>query len=449
MGCRLVSDAGTVIRGGSIVRPVGVARADVHIVGERIAAVGLPLDAPGAQLVDATGLLILPGLIDVHVHVREPGATDKEDWLTATRAALAGGVTTILDMPNNDPPTTSADRVDEKLALAAQRAVCDFGVYLGATAENVGLAADLSGTIAGLKIYLGSTTGSLLTDDWSVLYRHLRATPAGIPVVVHAEDEQCLRAFAGSSPIDHNLNRPPICAELAVAHVLAAVRAAGRGAHVAHVSTPEEVTAIAAARRYAPDLTCEVCPHHLFLNADDAIRLGGWGKVNPPLRPESLVSRLWQALPDVDLIATDHAPHTPAQKQCGYAAAPAGFPGLESLLPLLLLAVREGRLTLPRLVELTSAAPARLFRLSGKGRIAAGLDADLVLLDPAAETVVDAEHWETKAKCTPFAAWTLPGRIQGLWRRGERVIEGGVLQVTPGSGRRVQIAVGPASEART
>jgi dihydroorotase len=342
-------------------------------------------------------------------------------------------------MPNNDPPTISADRVYEKLALAEQRAVCDFGVYLGATAENVGLAGELAGRIAGLKIYLGSTTGGLLLDDWSLLYHHLRATPANVPVVVHAEDEQCLRTFAGSSLVDHNQNRPPICAELAVAHVITAARAAGRGAHVAHVSTPEEVAAIAAARRSVPDLTCEVCPHHLFLTASDALRLGGWGKVNPPLRPESLVSRLWQALPAVDLIATDHAPHTSTQKQCGYAAAPAGFPGLESLLPLLLLAVREGRLTLPRLVELTSAAPARLFHLAGKGAIAAGLDADLVLLDPAAETVVDAERLETKARGTPFAAWTLPGRIEGLWRRGERVIEGGGLQVEPRSGRRVRL----------
>jgi dihydroorotase len=343
-------------------------------------------------------------------------------------------------MPNNDPPTTSLERVEEKLSLAADRAVCDFGVYLGATANNIGLAADLAGRIAGLKIYLGSTTGGLLTDDWSVLYRHLRATPTTLPIVVHAEDEQCLRAFAGSSPLDHNANRPPICAELAVQHVIAATRAAGRGAHVAHVSTPEEVAAITAARRHVPGLTCEVCPHHLFLTADDASRLGGWGKVNPPLRPELLVARLWQALPQVDLVATDHAPHTPAQKEGGYAEASAGFPGLETLLPLLLLAVREGRLTLPRLVELTAAAPARLFHLAGKGSIEPGYDADLVLLDPAAETVVDVDDLQTKAKGTPFAGWTLPGSIRKLWRRGELVMRDGALQVGVGGGRQVRTA---------
>lgn len=432
-------DAGTVLRGGSVVTPAGVIRADVHLAGERIAGVGMPLPAPEADQIDATGMLILPGLIDVHVHVREPGATEKEDWQTATRAALAGGVTAILDMPNNDPPTTSLERVQEKLALAAERAVCDFGVYLGATAENIGLAAQIAGTIAGLKIYLGSTTGGLLTDDWSLLYRHLRATPETLPIVVHAEDEQCLRAFAGSSPLDHNANRPPICAELAVQHVIAAARAAGRGAHIAHASTPEEVAAITAARRQVPGLTCEVCPHHLFLTADDAVRLGGWGKVNPPLRPAPLVARLWQALPQVDLVATDHAPHTPAQKQGDYAAAPAGFPGLESLLPLLLLAVREGRLTFPRLVELTAAAPARLFHLTGKGSVAPGYDADLLLLDPAAEQVVKVDKLQTKAKGTPFAGWTLPGSIRKLWRRGELVLNDGSLQVTPGSGRQVRL----------
>ena len=439
--CSLMSDVGAVLRGGSVVTPAGVIRADVHLVGERIAGVGLPLPAVNAEQIDATDLLILPGLIDVHVHVREPGATEKEDWQTATRAALAGGVTTILDMPNNDPPTTTLEQVQEKLALAAERAVCDFGVYLGATAQNVGLAAQIAGTIAGLKIYLGSTTGGLLTDDWALLYRHLRATPETVPIVVHAEDEQCLRAFAGSSAVDHNANRPPICAELAVQHVRAAARAAGRGAHVAHVSTPEEVAAIAAARRHVPGLTCEVCPHHLFLTADDAVRLGGWGKVNPPLRPAPLVARLWQALPQVDLVATDHAPHTPAQKQGDYAAAPAGFPGLESLLPLLLLAVREGRLTLPRLVELTAAAPARLFHLAGKGVIAPGYDADLLLLDPAVETAVQPDELQTKARGTPFAGWTLPGRLRAVWRRGEVVLNDGNLQVAPGSGRQVRTSL--------
>jgi dihydroorotase (multifunctional complex type) len=432
-----VNDRGTLIQGGSVVTPRGLVRADVHLLGERIVAVGTDLAVRDARSVDATDLLVLPGLIDVHVHVREPGASEKEDWQTATRAALAGGVTTILDMPNNDPPTVSADRVRQKLALAAQGAACDYGVYLGATADNVGLAADLAGEIIGLKVYLGSTTGSLLTDDWSLLYRHLCATPAALPVVVHAEDEQCLRAFAGSSPVDHNRNRPPVCAELATAHVLAAARAARRGVHIAHVSTPAEVMAIAAARRQVPGLTCEVCPHHLFLTAEDALRLGGWGKVNPPLRPVPLVEGLWEALPLVDLVATDHAPHTAAQKQCGYPAAAAGFPGLESLLPLLLLAVREGRLTLPRLVELTAAAPARLFHLAGKGSVAPGYDADIVLLDPAGETVVRPERWQTKAKGTPFAAWSLPGRIVTLWRRGEICVDGGDLHMTAGSGRQV------------
>jgi dihydroorotase (multifunctional complex type) len=340
-------------------------------------------------------------------------------------------------MPNNDPPTASADRIREKLALAQAGSRCDFGLYLGATADNVGLAAELAGLVAGLKVYLGSTTGSLLTDDWRLLYAHLRATPPELPVVVHAEDEQCLRAFAGSSPDDHDRNRPGICAELAVAHVIAAARAAGRGAHVAHVSTPAELATIAAARALVPDLTCEVCPHHLFLDAEDARRLGGWGKVNPPLRPRTDVDGLWKLLDVVDLVATDHAPHAPAEKALPFATAPAGFPGLETLLPLLLLGVEAGRLSLPRLVRLTAAAPARLYHLRRKGALAPGFDADLVALDPAADFTLEQQLLRTKAGWSPFAGWRLPGRVAAVWRRGEQVVAGGKLQAEPGSGRRV------------
>lgn len=434
----------TLIRGGTVVTPEGATQADLLLADGRIAVVGSGLTASGATQVDADGLLVLPGLIDVHVHVREPGAVEKEDWESATRAALAGGVTTILDMPNNPLPTTTAERVREKLALARARALCDYGVYLGATAENIGLAASLGEAIAGVKVYLGSTTGSLLSDDWALLYAHLRATPPQIPVAVHAEDEQCLRAFAGASTDDHNRNRPPICAELAVAHALTAARAAGRGVHVAHASTAAEVHAVAAARRLLPGMSCEVCPHHLFLNAEDAVRLGGLGKVNPPLRPAAAVADLWRALPLVDLVATDHAPHTAAEKARPYATAPAGFPGLETLLPLLLLAAREGRLSLPRLVELVAAAPARIFGLSNKGRLAPGFDADVLLIDPAAAWTLSPEHLQSKAKATPFAGWTLPGAIPALWRRGELVLQHGRLQAAPGSGRQVsRRAAGP------
>ncbi len=427
----------TLISGGTVVAADGSRRLDVLVEGERIAAVGPRLDAVGAPRWDASGLVILPGLIDAHVHVREPGATAKEDWESASRAALAGGVTTILDMPNNDPPTIDAGRVREKLDLAKRSSVCDFGVYLGATASNVGLAARLSKEIVGLKIYLGSTTGSLLLDDWRLLYEHLRATPATMPVVVHAEDEECLKVFAGSSVDDHDRNRPGLCAELAVAHIIAAARAAGRGAHVAHVSTPAELRAIAAARAVVPDLTCEVCPHHLFLTADDAARLGGWGKVNPPLRPAADVLDLWTELGTVDLVATDHAPHTLQEKGQSFADAPSGFPGLETMLSLLLLGVKHGRVGLPRVASLTSAGPARLFRLQGKGVLAAGYDADIVAVDPAAQWQVEGHRLQTKSRWSPFDGWRLPGRPVSVWRRGEHVVDAGQVRASPGSGRPV------------
>lgn len=428
----------TLIRGATLASEHGDRQADILLDGERIAAVGPHLDARGAQVVDAAGLVALPGLIDVHVHVREPGAAAKEDWESATRAALAGGVTTLLDMPNNAPPTVSREAVREKLAIAARRALCDYGVYLGASADNVGLAAELAGEITGLKIYLGSTTGDLLTDDWGLLYRHLKATPSSLPVVVHAEDEQCLRAFRGSSPDDHDRNRPAICAELATLHVITAARAAGRGVHVAHVSTGEEVRIIAAARPDVPGLTCEVCPHHLYLTAEDAVRLGGWGKVNPPLRPAAVVQDLWAMLPLVDLVASDHAPHTAREKAQPYAVAPAGFPGLETTLPLLLLALRDGRLSLRRLEELAASAPARVFGLAGKGALRPGYDADVLLVDPGAQRPLDPAALQTKPRGTPFDGWTLPGAIRALWRRGELCVRDGAILAQPGSGRKVR-----------
>lgn len=420
-----------------VVAADGNRRLDVLIEGERIAAVGPSLDAAGALRWDASGLVIMPGLIDAHVHVREPGAAVKEDWESASRAALTGGVTTILDMPNNDPPTIDSGRVREKLDLAKRSSLCDFGVYLGATASNVGLAATLSDDIVGLKVYLGSTTGSLLMDNWRLLYEHLRATPATMPVVIHAEDEECLKVFAGSSADDHDRNRPGLCAELAVAHVIAAARAAGRGAHVAHVSTPCELRAIAAARAFVPDLTCEVCPHHLFLTAADAVRLGGWGKVNPPLRPAADVLELWAELATVDLVATDHAPHTLAEKGRSFVDAPSGFPGLETMLSLLLLGVQHGWVGLPRVAALTSAGPARLFRLQGKGKLAVGYDADIVALDPTAQWLVDGHRLQTKSRWSPFDGWRLPGRVVAVWRRGERVVDEGDIRASPGSGRPV------------
>ncbi len=430
------------IRGGvtaSATSPSGTAPADVLIEGERIVAIGQDLDTFDHEVVDASGFLLLPGLIDVHVHVREPGAAQKEDWETATRAALAGGVTTILDMPNNEQPVVNEELARAKLAVAEQRALCDFGVYLGASADNAGLISRLDGLVAGLKVYLGSTTGSLLTDDWRVLYEHLKATPAEIPVAVHAEDEQCLRAFSDTSPNDHDRNRPAICAELAVCHVIQAARAAGRGVHVAHVSTPGEVRAIVAARVQRPDLTFEVCPHHLFLTSDDARRMGGWGKVNPPLRSPAAVLDLWELLPRANLIATDHAPHTPAEKNGPFRQAPSGFPGLETKMPLLLLAVCEGRLPLAGVVRLTAAAPAHLYRLADKGALATGKHADIVAVDLSAQTAVDPAHMRSKAKWTPFAGWRLPGRVVHVWQRGEHVVADNQVIAQPGRGVRVRI----------
>ncbi len=424
------------IRNARIVTPSAVTRGAVLITGTSITAVGSEISPPpAATVVEANDLFLLPGLIDVHVHVRDPGAPEKEDWLSATRAALAAGITTICDMPNNTLPTISPQRLYEKREIASHSALCDYALYLGATADNIGLAAQLASDIAGLKIYLASTTGPLLVDDWQTLFQHLRHTPSAIPITIHAEDEECLRTFASVSSHDHNANRPPLCAELALYHVITAARAAHRGVHIAHVSTPHEITILTKARASGIPITCEICPHHLYLTSDDAERLGGWGKVNPPLRSPSDVTALWRLLPYIDLFATDHAPHRPSEKAQPYPFAPSGFSGLETLLPLLLLAVQEGRLRLTDIATMAAFRPAQIFHMHRKGLIAPGYHADLCLVDITQQQCIQPGTLHTKPNDTPFRNWFLPGKVLNVWRRGEQVVSNGHITATPGSGR--------------
>ena len=282
--------------------------------------------------------LPLPGLIDVHVHLRDPGATHKEDFSTGTAAALAGGVVAVLDMPNNTPPTVNGQRLSEKAQIASEKARCDFGFYLGATEDNVGEGAVLSHRVAGLKIYMGQTYGPLKMADLAALMAHFRSWPADRPIAVHAEG-------------------------LAMAGAIALARLYGKRLHICHVSRKAEIELIRKAKeswgaKADLKLTCEVTPHHLFLTQADVARLGSLAHVKPPLGTEEDRAALWDNLDIVDVIASDHAPHTMAEKES--PEPPPGVPGLETTLPLLLTAVADGRLSWERLIELTSENPARI-----------------------------------------------------------------------------------------
>lgn len=421
----------TIIRNGIIVTPDNIARGDILIVDETIARIAESIDDTDTQIIDASGYHILPGAIDAHVHLRDPGATHKEDFTTGTRAALAGGVTTILDMPNNPTPTTTREALEAKRTLARAKAVCDFGLFVGATTENAGLELGAWGAV-GVKLYMGATTGDLLVTDFDATFRHFAALHH-LPIVVHAEDNESLKFFAGDAArTQHSAKRPPLSAELAVSRAISIAQETGRHLHIAHLSTAREIELVKEAKARGVNVSCEVAPHHLFLSADDETRLGAYGVVNPPLRSPGDARALWKNFAHVDMFATDHAPHTIAEKNS--AKPPSGMPGLETLLPLLLNAVNEKQLSLQDLARKTARNPARVFNLKCKGEIAEGFDADLtfVKLD---ENYVLQKPWQTKCNWSPFEDTRVRGKVARVYLRGKLVMADDEILAEPGYGK--------------
>jgi len=411
----------------------------IHIAGERISALGADLPVPpDAEIVDGGGLLALPGVIDVHVHLREPGGEHKEDFLSGTQAALAGGVTTVLAMPNTSPAVVERVSLDLALARAAAKAVCDYGQFAGATPDNAREVATLDDA-CGLKMYMGSSTGSLLVDTFAGQAAHFGTYPRDRVLAVHAENEEAVRWYGARGE-----RRPPLCAALETARALVLAEHFGRRLHICHVSTIAEARLIRDARARGVRVTAEVAPHHLFLalagaGAEDPLR-----RMNPPLRAEAERETLWDYLDVFDAIATDHAPHTLAEK--GGANPPSGVPGLESMLPLLLTAVHEGRLTLVELVRLTSAGPAAAFGLAHKGRLAPGYDADITLVDPGVAWTFGDRPYYTRCNWSPFAGWQLHGRVERVFLRGRLVMTEGTVIAAAGSGRPVQQTIASNTE---
>lgn len=343
----------------------------------------------------------LPGLIDVHVHLREPGGEHKEDISTGSAAALAGGVTMLLDMPNTYPPIVDAQALVLKQRLAQRRALCDIGFYLGATEANAQEAAGQAGNAFALKIYLDQTYGPLRMRNLAALLAHFRTWPAHRPIAVHAEG-------------------------LSAAIAIGLARSFGRRLHLCHVSRADEVALIRAAKESGAALTCEVTPHHLFLDEKDIQRLGPYGSMKPPLATAEDVAALWANLAFIDCVATDHAPHTQAEKEAD--SPPPGVPGLETMLPLLLTAVAEGRLSLDRLIQLTYETPRRIFGLPVQPDTQ-------VEVDPLVRYTLDPENLLTKCGWTPFDGMVVQGLVRRVVLRGQVAYEEGKIKVTPGFGR--------------
>jgi dihydroorotase len=419
--------------------PDGATR-DVRIEGDSIAAVDADVAAgDDERVVEADGATLLPGAIDVHVHFREPGASHKETWVTGSHSAVAGGVTTVIDQPNTNPPTVDGDAFDQKARLARD-AVVDYGLNGGVTAAWDPASLFDRPVFALGEVFLADSTGEMGIEE--ALFRDAleRAREAGVLVTVHAEDATRFDESARErdDPDAWSDYRRAEAEIAAVERACELAEDAGARLHVAHTSTPEAVDVVAGA---GDRVTCEVTPHHCLLSRDDLTDLGTLGRMNPPLRSAARREGLIERLVDgrVDVVATDHAPHTRAEKDASIWDAPSGVPGVETMLPLLLQSVREDALTTERVAELTAAAPARIFDLPDKGRIEPGADADLALFDLERARPIRGDDTHTRCEWTPFEGRS--GVFPSLTiRRGTVVYERAtaVDEVTSGGGRNVR-----------
>ena len=360
-------------------------------------------------------MLKFPGLIDPHVHVREPGQTHKEDWDTVTQAALAGGVTTILAMPNTKPPIFDESTLNLALDAAKQKTRCDYAQFVGAGPDNADIVASLAGKSAGLKMYLDSTFGELRLDDMNLWMPHFINFPKSAPIVLHSESRTMAAGILFAAIYD-------------------------RPVHIAHISLKEEILLIKAAKARGIKVTCEVCPHHLFLTkpsraersgseVEAGVRVNGRQEVRPRLATQSDVDALWQNMDVIDCFATDHAPHTVEEKDSDNP--PPGFPGLETLLPLLLTAVSKKRLTIDDIIQKSVINPRKIFNLPEQPET-------WIEVDETAEYEIKAADQFTHCGWTPFEGWKVKGKVRKVVLRGQVAFEDGKILVEKGYGKNVR-----------
>lgn len=348
----------------------------------------------------------LPGMIDVHTHLRDPGATQKEDFFSGTEAALISGVTLILDMPNNPIPTISLKTIKEKEKLAKRKAVCDYGFNFGAhQLDNTQEFKKVIPRVCALKIYMDHTTGTLLIEKLDLLEKIFQRWESDKPIMVHAEDATLAKAISLAYLYKRKL-------------------------HVCHVSLIEEVKLIKKAKEKGLNISCEVTPHHLFLTENDAKKLGAYGKMQPALKTQRDVRALWQGIKEevIDMIGTDHAPHTRKEKESG--KPPLGVPGIETALPLLLTAVRQKRLTLEKVIELYHKNPRKIFKLKKQKDT-------FIEVDLNKKWVIKNENLKTRCQWSPFHNWQVYGKVEKVVLRGKPVYQNGKVRVKKGFGKNI------------
>jgi dihydroorotase len=411
-----------IVRGGEVVNHAGRGPADVGVRGGKIAAVGDLSQATAGEVFDARGLTVMPGVIDTQVHFREPGLEWKEDLESGSRAAVLGGVVAVFEMPNTEPTTTDPDALADKLVRAKGRMHCDHAFYVGGTHENARWLGELERLpgCCGVKVFMGASTGTLLVqDDEGVeqVLRHVNRRAA-----FHSEDEYRLAERRPLARTGDWTSHPEVRdVQSAIQSTERLVRIAtklGKRIHVLHVTTAQEVAYLAAHKDVA---SVEFTPQHLTLAGPEAYeRLKGYAQMNPPIRGEEHRAALWVGLANgvPDVLGSDHAPHTSEEKARPYPASPSGMPGVQTLLPVMLTHVAEGRLTLERLVDLTSHGANRLFGLADKGRLAEGYDADLTIVDLKARRTLRHDMMASRVGWTPFdgleaKGWPMATIIRG------------------------------------
>lgn len=429
------------LKGGAVATPAGIAVADVGVSGGKIRAIGDLSAASAGEVVDATGLHVLPGVIDTQVHFREPGLDHKEDLETGSRAAVMGGVTGVFEMPNTNPQTTTAAALEDKIARGTNRMHCDFAFYVGGTHDNVADLPELERLpgAAGVKVFIGSSTGSLLVADDDGVRNILKVIRRR--AAFHCEDEPRLIERKGlrvpGDAASHPVWRDEVAALTATRRLVTLARETGARVHVLHVTSAEEMDFLADARDVA---SVEVTPHHLTMAAPECYeRLGTLAQMNPPVRGAHHRDALWAAISQgvVDVLGSDHAPHTLDEKQKPYPDSPSGMTGVQTLVPLMLDHVAAGRLSLARFIDLTSAGPARLFGIACKGRIVAGYDADFTVVDLKRRATITNGWIASRAQWTPYHGTEVTGWPVGTFVRGRKVMWEGEL-TGPSAGQPIR-----------
>ena len=425
------------VHGGLCVLPDGIAQANIGVRSGKIAEIGISNNAKTRESFDAKGLHILPGVIDTHVHFREPGLEHKENMVSGSRAALLGGVTSVFDMPNNVPSTTTRATLNDKFVRARTGMHCDYAFYVGATQDNIRDLADLERLpgVAGVKLFMGSSTGNLLLAEDEEIEAALRSGKRRISI--HAEDEARLRdrfklALPGD-PSTHAIWRDKETARCATERLLRLVGKTGRRVHVLHVTTLQELPLLAEAKDL---VTVEATVQHLTLTAPECYeKLGTRVQMNPPLRKPCHREALWRAVNEglIDVVGSDHAPHTLAEKGGIYPQTPSGLPGVQTLLTVMLEHVNAGRLSLERLVQLTSTAPARVFGIQNKGTLAPGYDADFAIVDLRSKRKITDDWIASRCGWSPYSGMETRGWPVATVLRGTIAArDGGVSAITSG-----------------